>query len=73
MKAAQTNSEKKEGIYVGIQHFKGLGPVMHIERSDLKKLTHYVPVIGQLGREMGFSMKLEQIKRALGKEREYDK
>lgn len=69
MNAEQMKSEKKEGIYVGIHHLKEPGPFKLIERIDLTKLPDNVPVIGQLGRGMRFSMKVDQIKRALGKER----
>lgn len=58
-------NEKEISNYVGL-HLKNPGPVNIIERSDLKKLPDNAVVLGQLGRGIRFSVKVEQLKRTQG-------
>lgn len=66
MEAAQTKSEKKEGILCRDSPLKEPGSFKLIERIDLKKLPDNVLVIGQLGRENGIFYESVAYKKSFG-------
>lgn len=72
MKTKNNKNGKEMGNDAGM-HLKDTEPVVSLHCSEIGKRPDNAVVLGQIGGGMGFSVKVEQVKRALGKEREYDK
>lgn len=74
MKAKKNKHERERGNYVG-QHLKDSKRATVIQYHVIGKRSDNGVIVGRLGGGMDFSMKMEQLRRALGERREgqYDK
>jgi len=71
MKTKKNKNEREMGNYA--QMYLDPGQAVLVQRSETIRRPENAMVLGQLGNGMGFSVKAEEVKRALGMEREYDK